>query len=99
MIGLKWLNGPTRQHHHADWKPLPQERNAESRPIAAAPLSLKECIFGINKDVGYMHGAFFECRACCNRAASGQDRLLFQIVYPFGYVAAAGSTAISIALS
>ena len=39
-----------------------------------------------------MDGASFKHRTRCNRTATGLDRLLFQIFYPFGYVTAARST-------
>jgi hypothetical protein len=46
-----------------------------------------------------MDDAPFERGTCCDRPTAWSDRLLFQIINPFGYVTAAGSATINIALS
>jgi hypothetical protein len=67
--------------------------------LIASLLSLKECVFRIIKDIGNMDSSRFEQRARSDGAAAGPDHLLFQIVYPFGNIAAAGSTYIALTLS
>src|SRR5262249_27860431 len=99
VIGIKRSNSRTRQYDDADWDPFPQKRNTKRRPISATPLSFKECIFWISKNVWDMDGTSFERRTCCDRPTTWSDRLLFQIVYPFGYVTAASSTTINITIS
>src|SRR6185436_20597244 len=90
---------PSCEYHDANCDAFTHKRNAQRGSVAAPLLCLEKRVFRIGKNVRNMDRACLKQRAGRNRAAPRLDGLFFQVLYPFGYVPAAGSTTIRITLS